>query len=495
MELAFLNSNIGNPKILLEQIKKERIPHYSQSEFAQFDPSNHKVTKAEFRPDKPIYKAGTECDAEGNPTKVLDKIDYVTRIAIPLQKLIVKRLATFISGGGCSLTSKPSAKDKPLLQNVKTVWDLNKLDFKNGQIVRTLLSECECAEIWYVKDASLKCRIYKPSDGYTFYPVFDSTGDMIAFAVENEVTEVDKKVKYTYIYTDKSLIKIRQEGGETTSEEPVDHRYGKIPVVYYLQDASAWKDVQTLIDRLETVISNFCDTNDYFAAPILAVIGEIMGLAEKGSTGKAVQLENGADAKYVTWTQVPEAIKFEILTLLNLIFSCTQCPNISFDELKSLGDLSGQAFDRIMIDGHLKAIEYHQGIYGEAIQRRLNFLISAVSSRSNLKSDLTISPTFRLFKINDRSEMIKDLLLANGNQPLMSRKDAVAAAELTDNVEETLSEIEADEQRLADLKTQTAGHSQNTGADGIAGSKTKTDNPVTKARTRMTTTNAQNVNK
>jgi hypothetical protein len=59
-------------------------------------------------------------------------------------------------------------------------------------------------------------------------------------------------------------------------------------------------------------------------------------------------------------------------------------------------------------------------------------------------------------------------------------------------VDETLKEIDQDEERKAQLQIEIAGHATDTSQDGIDGSKTKADNPVTKTSIKMDTTNSQN---
>ena len=201
------------------------------------------------------------------------------------------------------------------------------------------------------------------------------------------------------------------------------------------------------IERLENLISNFGDTNDYNGSPILAATGEIKGFSAKGESGKVVELKEGAELKYVSWDQAPESTKLEIEKLEDFIYTCTQTPNISFEQMKGLGAVSGVAFERIMIDAHLKAKDMQNGIYGEGIQRRCNFLINAISilyTECKGAGNLDVTPQFELFKIDDRVERVETLLKANGGKALMSHKESIAANGTTDDVEKTYQEIKAE---------------------------------------------------
>ena len=160
-----------------------------------------------------------------------------------------------------------------------------------------------------------------------------------------------------------------------------------------------------------------------------------------------MELAQGAELKYVSWDQAPQSIKLEAEKLEDFIYTCTQTPNISFAQMKGLGAVSGVAFERIMIDAHLKAKDMQNGIYGEGIQRRCNFLVSAISSLygdCKEAGNLDITPEFELFKIDDKMERVDMLLKANGDKPLMSHKESIAANGTTDDVEKTYEEIKAE---------------------------------------------------
>ena len=276
---------------------------------------------------------------------------------------------------------------------------------------------------------------------------------MIAFGLGYKSDKGTQKVENLDVYTQDKLYKYEAINGKWSLASgdgvvnPVPLLYGKIPVVYYSTKRAIWTDVQPIIERLETLISNFGDTNDYNGSPILAAIGEIKGFSAKGESGKVIELNDGADLKYVSWDHAPESIKLEAAKLEEYIYTCTQTPNISFEQMKGLGAVSGVAFERIMIDAHLKAKDMQNGVYGEGIQRRCNFLVSAISSLypdCKGADTLDITPEFELFKIDDVIERVDMLLKANGGKPLISHKESIAANGSTDDVDKTYEEIKSE---------------------------------------------------
>src|SRR5690606_11958975 len=128
--------------------------------------------------------------------------------------------------------------------------------------------------------------------------------------------------------------------------------FGKIPAVYLSQDHPEWWEVQEMIDRVEMTLSKFADTNDYFAHPMFKAKGDLKSMPSKDETGKMVKLPivetiNGnlveADIDFLTWDHAPEAIKMEIESWKDLIYGLSDTPDLSFNNVKGIGNISGIA--------------------------------------------------------------------------------------------------------------------------------------------------------
>jgi SPP1 family phage portal protein len=199
--------------------------------------------------------------------------------------------------------------------------------------------------------------------------------------------------------------------------------------VYGRQDFVEWEDVQGLIDRLETLLSNFADTNDYHASPKIVVKGEVLGFAQKGESGAILQLEgDNADAKYLSWQHAPESVKLEIETLLRMIYTITQTPDISFDSIKGIGAVSGIALKLLFLDAHLK-VQDKMEIFDDYLQRRLSIIQSYLAPfNTGLKAaceSLTIEPEIVPYMIEDEQAKVDLLLSANGGKAVASQKTTV----------------------------------------------------------------------
>ena len=176
----------------------------------EYDSTKHPITDSTLRPDKTVTTdAGT-------------KLVKVTRIAIPMQQLIVNRAVSFLLGNPITIKANAEGDNQiAVLQMLKDILKKNKMKYKDKQILRILKTECEVAELWYyteelgfwnwlktkfsfLGDVKLNThvRILSPSKGDILYPHFDATGKMDAFSREYSIKTGDKTVKHFDVYTD-----------------------------------------------------------------------------------------------------------------------------------------------------------------------------------------------------------------------------------------------------------------------------------------------------
>jgi SPP1 family phage portal protein len=239
-------------------------------------------------------------------------------------------------------------------------------------------------------------------------------------------------------------------GFEAVEGYPKPIAIGKIPIVYAFQEEFETQDVDLLIDRLETLLSNFADTNDYHAAPKIFVKGELLGFSKKGETGAIIQGDEKSEAKYLEWANAPEAVKLEIETLLRMIYTITQTPDISFDSVKGLGAISGVALKLLFMDAHLK-VQDKREIFDEFLQRRVNVIKAFIGKfNTSLETDcenLEIEPEITPYMLTSEIDEINYWMTANGNKPMISQKQSVMAASLSQNPEADFEQIQDESSR------------------------------------------------
>lgn len=471
-DLTTLFQNEDQSKIITE-LKSERGTELPDSDvYKNLDTKQHDVNNKAKRKDK-IVVLDAETNHEntinvtGSSSEGSTRIEQVARIALALQKLIVNRAVSFQFGNPVSLNAdiaknaegKEDVSQAAVLKALKRVlYDIKEKSF-NRKIARAMFSTTEVAEYWYpVVNANssygfaskfkLKCALFSPLKGDELYPYFDETGDMVAFSRQFSISRHGVIATYFETYTDKEHYQWKQEsnGFELVEGYPKTIAIGKIPIVFGKQDQVEWADVQNLIDRLEKLLSNFADTNDYHASPKIVIKGELVGFAKKGESGSILQLEgDNASATYLAWQNAPESVKLEIETLLKLIYTITQTPDISFDAVKGLGAISGVALKLLFMDAHLKVAD-HNEVFDEYLQRRIN-IIKAYIGKFNMKlaqaaEDLQVEAEVIPYMIGDDKADIEKWILANGNKPLISQKAATQKAGLTNDPEADFEQMQ-----------------------------------------------------
>jgi len=424
------------------------------------EPEKHNINNPLLRPDKKVKVDDAGSESAG---KVIDagegaagyKIEKVARIRLALQKLIIKRSVAFLFGNPVAYhaTARTDA-EKALLKGLKRILYDVKSNSLNRRVARAVFGFKECAELWYPVERpnhdygfpstfKLRCLLLSPAFGDTLYPYFDETGDMTAFSREF----VRDKVTFFETYTDTAQYLWAQgaAGYALVEGYPKPIAIGKIPVVYAYQEEFETQDVDALIDRLELLLSNFADTNDYHAAPKIFVKGELKGFSKKGESGAIIEGEDGSDAKYLAWQNAPESVRLEMETLLRMIYTITQTPDISFDSVKGLGAISGIALKLLFMDAHLKVRDKLE-IFDAYLQRRVNVVTSFLAHFNTALQDaakaLEIEPEVTPYMLSSEMDEVKLWLEANGNKPLVSHKQSVRAANLSQDPDADWIEIE-----------------------------------------------------
>jgi SPP1 family phage portal protein len=285
--------------------------------------------------------------------------------------------------------------------------------------------------------------------GDLLYPLFDEAGDMIAFSRSYSLKDNDKQVEHFDTYTNERIIfRQKSEGGDWIVEQFANVMQ-KIPVIYYSQPEPEWAEAQSMIERFETKMSNFADTNDYFGSPMVVLTGSVKSLPGKSTSGKVIELEMDGSADYMSWSHAPESEKLEFELLQNMIYSVTQTPNISFEQMKSIGSsLSGFAIKLMFTDAHLK-VENKLEVFGEMMQRRFNLIKHVCGTVINVAlaaevNNLWIEPVFTPYLPKNVKEEIETLAIARGNKPLISQETAAENNPLVAEVATELERMKAD---------------------------------------------------
>lgn len=444
--------------------------------YKDWDPDQHDIMDPGIRPDNKVIVQEASTDPNTGkyipPTYKKDDINPTNRIMLPLEQDITNIHTAWTVGNEPKVNCEPNDnQEKALLSIVNSINRKNKMRYNNKRIVRSWLSETEVAEYWYVvKDESfwrkvleqvkktfggsitpqfkLRCAIWSPFRGDKLYPLFDEKGDYIALSREYSVKDTDgTETVYFMTVTDEKVYKWRMDADWVKVSE-FKHGFSKNPTIYSWRPKPLCHNIRPIRDRLERLMSNFADCIDRCFFPYLILEGELHGTPQQSGKNRLIKISNGGKVYYLNWDQASDAVRLELEGLWSKAYQLTNTPQLSLDSLKGLGDVpSGRAF-RFLFMGTDLAIDNHAEVIGEHIQRRYNFLVSAVGSLNaeylQASQTIDIETEIQPFTIEDIAEKIRNATDACG-QSVASLRTGVMMAGLVDNVDDEIKEIEEEQ--------------------------------------------------
>lgn len=441
-----LNAAIGRKQALMDLIENNDIGRLQSKmtynggrvseALKQYDPRRHKVM---YRPDK-IRK--------GKDPKIVNKL------SIPYQKEINKQATAFLFGSPIQFSNNSEkGKADKAFEFFQQILKDTRFD-SNIRTCKTIAgAETECAKLYHLylddKDnVQVIVKILAQSMGDKIYTRFDDFGRMVMFGRGYKITDMEGQDENHFdVYTSETIYRAVQKalGWEVTTET---NFIGKIPVLYYSQDTE-WGDVQTLIERRESILSKSADTIDYHASPKLVAEGDIKGLPDPDDPGEVFVLNSQGKVSYLTYDSAPESRLQECRDLERFIYSMTGTADISFDSIKDMSIPSGVAWEYVFMSPLIKA-RNHQDKYGELIDREIN-VIKAIMGvmRPELVASgeldaLDISFTFSTPMPNDLISTLDEIQKAI-DTGTMSRETAVGLNPMIKDPKEELIRLQKEE--------------------------------------------------
>lgn len=420
--------------------------------FFEYDPMQHPVMNKAKYPD----------------VVADDGIQPVTRVTVDLQRLATKRMTELVCGIPVKRIYKPeNDRQKEVATCLERIFQKNRIDSQNIERCNMLFAACEVVTLWYAveqkhrdygfeSNLKFRCRNFSPMLGDDLYPLFDEYGDMTALSVGYRRKTGSKTVDYFDAYTATRHIKWSTADGDWAVVEDELITVGKIPGIYVWRPAPIWEQTSHIVYEIEWALSrngNYLREN---SKPLFIVFAdEQISYGDEKSPNKefrsVMQYPSGSTAQYVTWQQATESLKYQIDTLRNLFFTTLQLPDWSYEKMSQQA-LSGESRKQLFIDAQLK-VKDESGRLLEFFSREVNvvkaFLKVALGESyaediDALAVEIEITP----FTITDEKDTIENLLAANGNEPLISQRQAIEYLGWSDDVDKTLQELQ--QQQMAD---------------------------------------------
>ncbi len=389
-------------------------------------------------------------------------VEKASRIYVGLEKLLVSRMTEFMFAIPVKRVYHNTEENETRMQIAKaieSVYKYARIDSENIKRGNAYFASCEVFTIWYtVENANslygfkskykLKCKTYSPMDGTKLYPLFDEYWDMVAMSFEYKKKIDNKDVTYFETYTKDIHYRWMQDGGAwiEVKKEPI--RILKIPGVYGYRFVPIYHGLSDIRQEIEYTLSRNSDVIAYNSAPILKVVGGIKGIEDKGESRRIFRVESGGDVGYVSWQQAIEALKYHVETLTNLFWSQSQMPDISFSQMKSLGNIGFDARQTLLTDAHLKVGD-ESGAWIEFFERETSVIKAFLKEMKkewadeidNIEVEHVITP----FIQNDEKAEIEKWVSANGGKAVVSQIESIKNLGISSDPQKTLEQIQKEE--------------------------------------------------
>lgn len=414
-----------------------------------YDPTLHEIVKDDVTRKDKLRKDGSKEEA--------------SRIYIGLEKLLTKRMTEFMFAipvkRVCHNTEGNETRQQ-IAKAIEAIYKYARIDSENIKRGNAYFAACEIFTIWYVVEKpntlygfnskyKLKCKTYSPMDGVKLYPLLDELDDMLAMSFEYKKKVKDEEITYFETYTADRHYKWRQQGqGWEAVGMAEEIKLMKIPGVYAFRPFPIYYGLTRIRKELEYTLSRNSDVIAYNAAPVIKIAGQIKGEEDKGESRRIYRVENGGDVSYVSWSQAIEALKYHVETLLKLYWMQSQMPDVSFDNMKSLGNIGYDARQMLLTDAHLKVgdesgpwIEFFER-EGSVIKEFLKYMNNSWKNEiDNIEIEHIITP----FIQNDETALADRLIKLNGGKAIMSQLESIQQAGYSSDAQATLEQIQKEE--------------------------------------------------
>jgi SPP1 family phage portal protein len=203
------------------------------------------------------------------------------------------------------------------------------------------------------------------------------------------------------------------DGWQVIEEE---NKIGKIPFILFEQEKE-WEGVESLLHREEYIASKTADNNDYFSDPIAVVSADVVkSMPDKGMAGRLMITDSaeGVDKalKYVTWDSAPQSKTAELEWLQKQILTKTFTPQIDFETMKGLSNVSGKALKQMMLLADIKASKRKE-THDDLLSRSASLILAIMAN----VTDITLSPEIAKLEVQHEFQepFGEDIASAIGN--------------------------------------------------------------------------------
>lgn len=459
IDLSSIDFDSGNISETIDMLKNKSVSVPSWDNLVKdYEPTMHGILS-----DTTTLKDKIRADGQ---------LDKSSRIIIGMEKLHVRRLSEFtfsIPVKRVYHNVDDNKLRKDIVKAIESVYKNVRIDSENLKRATALYASCEIFTVWYAvkkrnrlygfdSEYKLKCKTFSPMNGVRLYPLLNEMDDMLAMSFEYKKTVKDKEVTFFETYTkDKHYIWKQSDGvgkwdvvltqqtedGDTANGEEIVLM--KIPGVYGWRSKPVYDGLSLIRAEIEYSLSRNSNVIAYNSAPLLKVVGATKGKEDKGESYRVVHCEQGGDVSYVSWSQSVEALKYHVDSMQKMYWMQAQIPDISFDNMKGLGNIGYDARQTLLADAHLRVGD-ESGTWIEFFERECNvikaFLAAMNTAWANEMDNIGVEHIITPYIQNDELAEITKRMKANGNKPIESQLESIQKYGESSDAEKTFAMIQ-----------------------------------------------------
>lgn len=408
------------------------------------------------------------------------KKDVPAKIAYAAEMLVTKRMTQMAFSIPVKRVYEYGNDEaiKLFAEACEAVYNSVRINGVNNKRMYAYFAACEMATFWYVANgveehetygfpstAKLRCRSYSPMPSRfsnclqaNLWPLFNDDDDLIALSAEYKNQVGGETIHHFDVYSADTIYYFKTTGGKWGMESrPNPAR--KIPACYICRPEPVYDHISEFRNDIEFTLSRNSDNIKKNSSPIVKISGELKNneLPTGDNAREVYRLEQGGDIGMISPALTTADAITQINTDRRFIEEVSQLPDLSLENVRGLGAVSGEARRNILTDAHLKVEdESHEIIL--FLDREFSVIKSLLCSihpefekyKNVLKCTHIITP----YIMEDESADIDKYIKASGGV-VMSRKTAIEKLGIVDDAEAELEQI-AKEQQAASMANQLA---------------------------------------
>jgi hypothetical protein len=304
-------------------------------------------------------------------------------------------------------------------------------------------------------EAKLRMKVLSQEKGDDIYTIKDQYGRLKAAGWGYTLTDIGgRSVYHVDIDTGEHIYRCKRAniGWEVKVE---DNPVGKILFLIFEQKPEA-AAVQAMTERYENLGSVDSDVNDRFSNPAMVATAEVLNsLPKQEDEAKLFILKSGGKMEYLTWDQASQSKENEYKRLEKHILSKSFTPDIDFENMKGLGNMSAKAIRKVLLLAVIKA-ERHKEKHDDYMNRHAHLILAIMGNVLDYKhkryyDELQLGHEFQEPFGDDVSEQLSDALKQFG-QGGLSLATLLEISYLVKNAKKELEQIE--KERAEDMERQ-----------------------------------------